>query len=146
MKPSAPVSSSLTNRPARVAPEMWPVKVAPIAVGEEMRDQAIDGLALGRHGAPLGGRDARRDLAQGRHVLALGQAVRPELQRADQGPVHDQVGVAADRRGEMRVAAQREPEVPVVLGRIFGLRLGAQHHLVHQLLVLACPSPAPGCG
>ena len=37
----------------------------------------------------------------------------------------------------MRVAAQVEPEMPVVLGGIFGLRLRAQHHLVDQLLDVA---------
>ena len=51
--------------------------------------------------------------------------------------MHDQVGVAADRRGEVRVAAQVEAEMAVVLGGVFGLRLGAQHHLVDQLLDVA---------
>ena len=51
--------------------------------------------------------------------------------------MHDQIGVAADRRGEMRVAAKVEAEMPVILGRIFGLRLGAQHHLVDELLDVA---------
>src|SRR6478752_1395351 len=32
----------------------------------------------------------------------------------------------------MRVAAQVESEMSVVLRRVFGLRLGAQHYLVHQ--------------
>jgi len=61
---------------------------------------------------------------------------RPEALRADQRAVHDQIGVAADGRGEMRVAAQIEPEMAVVLGRVLGLRLTAQHHLVDELLVL----------
>ena len=46
----------------------------------------------------------------------------------------DEVGVAADRRGEMGVAAQVEAEMAVVLVAVFGLRLGAQHHLVDQSL------------
>ena len=72
----------------------------------------------------------------------VGQAVRRRsLQRADQGAMHDEVGIAADRRGEMRVAAQVESEVAVVLGRVFGLRLRAQHDLVDQLLVLAALHP-----
>ena len=50
--------------------------------------------------------------------------------------MHHQVGVAADRRGEVRIAAQVQAEVAVVLRRVFGLRLRAQHHLVDQLLVL----------
>ena len=37
--------------------------------------------------------------------------------------MHNQVGVAADRRGKMRVAAQIEPKVSVIFGGILGLRL-----------------------
>ena len=48
--------------------------------------------------------------------------------------MHDQVGVAANGRGEVRVAAKVQSEVPVVLRRIFGLGLRAQHHLVDELL------------
>ncbi len=93
------------------------------AVGEEMRDQPVVGLALGHHGAALGGGDLRGDLGQ---LLAVGRsraAAVAELERADQPAMHDQVGVAADRRGEMRVAAQVEAEVAVILGGVFGLRL-----------------------
>ncbi len=50
----------------------------------------------------------------------------------------DEVGIAADRRGEMGVAAQVEAEMAVVLRRVFRLRLGAQHHLVDEVLVGAC--------
>ena len=63
MKPSAPVSSSLTNRPARVTPATAAEGGAD-AVGEEMGDQPVDGFALGRHGAALGGGDAGRDLGE----------------------------------------------------------------------------------
>ncbi len=42
----------------------------------------------------------------------------------------DEIGVAADGRGEMRIAAQVETEMAVVLMAVFGLRLGAQDHLV----------------
>ena len=51
--------------------------------------------------------------------------------------MHDEIGIAADRRGEMGVAAQVEAEMAVVLGGIFGLRLRAQHHLVDQLFDVA---------
>jgi hypothetical protein len=50
--------------------------------------------------------------------------------------MHNEVGVAADRRGEVRIAAQVETEVAVVFGGIFGLCLGAQHDFVDQLLGL----------
>ena len=102
-------------------------------VGQMRRDQPVDGLALGRHRAAFGGRNVLGDLREfaAAHVL---QAVVAEVQRADQRAMHDEVGVAADRRGEMRVAAQIEAEMAVVLVAVFGLRLGAQHHLVDQRL------------
>ena len=61
------------------------------------------------------------------------QAARAQAQRADQRAVHHQVGVAADRRGEMRVAAQIEAEVAEVVGGVDGLRLRAQHDLVDEV-------------
>jgi hypothetical protein len=48
----------------------------------------------------------------------------------------DEIGIAADRRCEMRIAAQVQAEVPVVVGGVLGLRLRAQHHIVDDLLVL----------
>jgi hypothetical protein len=60
------------------------------------------------------------DLAQlvFRHVRQAVLAV-AEIERPDQRAMHDQVGIAADRRGEMRVAQQVETEMAVVLGRVF---------------------------
>ena len=84
---------------------MRPGKGRADAVGEEMRDQPVVGLALGLHGAPLGRRNARRDLGERLEVHVAGQAVGAKALRADQRAMHDQVGVAADRRGEMGVAA-----------------------------------------
>src|SRR6202008_2436618 len=39
------------------------------AIGEEMREEAVERLAFRLHGAALGGRDLRADLAQRRGVL-----------------------------------------------------------------------------
>ena len=103
--------------------------------GEEGRDQAVGGLALGGHGAALGGGNARGDFGQ-LFAAHLGQAAGAEVQRAHQRAMHDQIGVAADRRGEMRVAAQMQAEMAVILRDIFRLRLGAQHDLVDDVLVL----------
>src|SRR5207245_1497617 len=61
------------------------------AVGEEMRDEAVGGLALGRHGAALGRRDARADLAQRRNVSRVRQSAFSEFQRANEPAMHDQV-------------------------------------------------------
>ena len=49
------------------------------AVGEEMRDQAVGGLALGQHGAALGGRDLRTDLREGLLICAPGRPSGPSL-------------------------------------------------------------------
>src|SRR5262245_64191023 len=81
------------------------------AVGEEMREQAVEGFALGLHGAALGGRDLRADLAQRRRVLLLRQRAIAELQGADEAAGDHQAGIAAARRGEMSSAAQVEPEM-----------------------------------
>ena len=77
---------------------------------------------------------------------AVRQAAGAELQRADQGAVDDEVGVAADRRGEVGVAAEVQAEVADVLRAVLGLRLGAQHDLVDELAVLAVLHPRRGCG
>ena len=66
------------------------------------------------------------------HVDVIRQAVGTELLRADQRAMHDQIGVAADRRSEMGIAAQIEAEVAEIFRRIFRLRLAAQHDFVDQ--------------
>src|SRR5215467_14273085 len=92
------------------------------AVGEEMGEQAVEGLAFRFHGAALGRRDLCADLAERGNVLLLRQSAVAEPQGADEAAVDDEVGITADRRGEMGVAAQIKTEMPVVLGGIFGLR------------------------
>src|SRR5262245_55217137 len=114
-----------------------PVEGGADAVGEEVCEQAVEGLALRLNGAALGGGDLCADLAQRRNVLMSRQAAGAELQRADEAAMDDEVGVATDRRGEMSVAAQVEPEMPVVFRCVLGLCLRAQHHLVDQLLDVA---------
>ena len=124
-KPSAPVSSSLMKKPGLGDAGDLALECGADPVGQEMGDQAVVCLPLRRHGAALGRRDAGADLDQ----LGAGgvgrQAVLAELQRGDQRAVHDEVGVAADRRGEMRVALQVQAEMAVILGRILGLRLAS---------------------
>ena len=90
------------------------------------------------HGAALGSGNARRDVGErvGRHV---GKTIVTKPAGADQGPMHDEVGVAADRRGEMGVAPQVQTKVAVVCGGVFRLRLRAQHDVVDDLLVLGAP-------
>ena len=73
--------------------------------------------------------------ASSSRVVCAGRPSVAEFQRPDQRPVDDEVGIAADRRGEMRVAAQIEAEMPVIFRGVFRLRLGAQHDLVDEDLV-----------
>ena len=87
------------------------------ALGEIGGDQPVDGVALGRHGAAFGGGDQGGDLLEPL-LLAAREAVLAEAQRGDQRAMHDQVGIAADRRGEMRVAPQVEAEMADIVGRI----------------------------
>ena len=68
-----------------------------------------------------------------RAASSSAEAARAQPERADQRAVHQQVGVAADRRGEMRVAAQVQAEVAEVVGGVDGLRLRAQHDLVDEI-------------
>src|SRR5438270_2076453 len=92
-------------------------------VGEMMRNQPIGRLALGLHRAPLGDGNLRGDFAQGLRRLALRQSTFAQPQAADQGAMHDQIGVAADGRSKMRIAPQVEAEMAVILGGIFSLGL-----------------------
>src|SRR5579872_4116326 len=102
------------------------------AVGQEMGDQAIGGLALGFHGAAFGRRNVGGDFGKAAGIGAVRQAISAKLERTDQGAMDDQIGIAADRRGEMRVAPQIEPEMAEILRRIFSLRLRAQHDFIDQ--------------
>ena len=78
--------------------------------------------------------------------VVVGRPSLPSLQRADQSAMHDEIGIAADRRGEMRVAAQIEAEMAEILRRIFGLRLRAQHHFIDQPFDIAALHACAGCG
>jgi hypothetical protein len=46
--------------------------------------------------------------------------------------VHDQVGKAADRRGEVGVARQRQAEMAEIVGTVDRLALASEHGLVDQ--------------
>ena len=73
-------------------------------------------------------------------LLHLGAIVdkrtgRSAAQQMPDTPVHQQVRVAPDRRGEMGILLQREAEVADVLRLIHGLLQRAQHHGFDQGLV-----------
>src|SRR5438309_2298340 len=93
---------------------------------------AIDRFALGLHRAAFEHRDLLADLFEAL-FLARWQAAVAELVGADQRAVHQQVGITADWRGEVRIARERQPEMPEPLGRIACLHLGPEQ-LLHDLL------------
>ena len=93
--------------------------------GEKGRPIALDGGPLGFGGTPFGRRDVRRDRFQ---PVTGGVCFCVSEQRA----VHQEVGIAADRRGEMGVAAQRQTEMPDIVRTVGGLRLAAQDEVIDQ--------------
>ena len=101
-----------------------------------MGDQTVDRLAFRRHGATLGGRNALGHVAEHGGGRLAGQSVIAETKCADQRAVDDEIGIAPDRRGEVRIAPQIQAEMADVLRGIFGLALRAQHHLVDEMRVL----------
>src|SRR5205823_4103549 len=82
-------------------------------IGKMTGDQPIDGLALGRHCPALG---------RGNHLggfldllCVIGrQTIIVEIESGDQCAMDDEISVAADRRGEVRVAAKVEPEMAAI--------------------------------
>src|ERR1041385_4502911 len=75
----------------------------PDLVGEEVCEQTIEGLALRLHRAALSGGNGGCDLAKRGRILIVRQRTIAKLQRTDQATMHDEVGISADRRGEMRI-------------------------------------------
>ena len=53
------------------------------------------------------------------------------------GAVHQQIGIAADGRGEMGVVLIRQPKMPCVVRLVLGLLHGAQQHGLQQFAVIA---------
>ena len=106
------------------------------AVGEVGGEVAVGGVALGHHRAALGHGDVLAGLGEafllgGRQAVVLG--IRAPAVGADQRAVDDEVGVAADRRGEVAIGGKGEAEVAEVLRGVVGLGHRAQHAHVDHL-------------
>src|SRR5690348_12441334 len=71
-------------------------------ISKARRDIAVDRLPLGFHCAPLEHRDLFADLLEPL-LVSLRKSPLPEVVRLHQRAVDEKVGVAADRRGEVRV-------------------------------------------
>ncbi|EXI77174.1 MAG: hypothetical protein AW12_03136 [Candidatus Accumulibacter sp. BA-94] len=78
-------------------------------------------------GAALGQRAVHADF------LPLARRVRPAGERCLDRAVHQQIGVAADRRGEMGVMLIGEAEMADVVRAVDRLAQRAQHHRLQQL-------------
>ena len=92
---------------------------------------ALVDLALRLVGAPL---LLRALQAQRRHLLGrVAEAVAVgRLQSMLDRTMQQQVRVTTDRRGEVAVSLQREPEVALVLDRVYRQALRAQQHRFQQ--------------
>ncbi len=114
-------------RPGKLAPTRAPRR----EIGGGV---AVDGAALGGGGAPLGLRDVLADRGKGGEghlgTFALAEILARRVVAAHQGAVNEQVGITPDRRGEMRVAPEREAEMADILRAVERLRLAAQDELV----------------
>src|SRR5262245_39496211 len=108
------------------------VEGGPDALAQVLCDQPIHGLTLSGHRAPLRVRELRGDFAKALRLL-LADAAGAEPQGLDQRAMDEEIGIAPNWRGKMRVAGEIEAEVPGVQSAIGGLRLGAQHDLVDEL-------------
>src|SRR6266478_4603552 len=60
------------------------------------------------------------------------------IRTSDQRPMHDQVSVAPDWRGEMGIAAQSQAEMAYIVRAIDGLRLAAKDQLVDESSCRRC--------
>ena len=76
----------------------------------------------------------------------LGQAVIAQPQRADQRAMDDQIGIAADRRGEMRVAAQVQAEMAEILGAYSACACVRRTTSLTSSAVGRRRASRPGCG
>ena len=106
-------------------------------------------VALGLRGGALALRRVAALLAQRRGQITTYPVGHRPFQRGPQCPVNQQVGVAADRRGEVQVLLEGQPEVTEVLPGVLGLLHRAQeqgvdrrflgraaHRLEHRLVGL----------
>jgi hypothetical protein len=74
-----------------------PVERGADAIGQEVCDQPVRRLALGLHGAAFGSGNVGGDFGERSCVNDFRQAVAAEFSGADQGAMHDEIGIAADR-------------------------------------------------
>ena len=147
MKPSAPRLRDLGNSVLVVEhdeeAELGDAPDARVEVGADLffqitREIAVVRLALGGDGATFEIGNLFGDLGE-RLRLLLGLAVGPKTERLHERAVNGEVRVTPDRRGEMRVAAEIEPEMPDILRVVDRLALRAQDDFGDHFLLAAIP-------
>ena len=82
---------------------------------------------------------ARSSAARPRATSARSGSSSPAPSADEQGPVGDEVRIAADRRGEVRVGGAAEPGVAEVAVAVVGLLQRAQHERCIRLAAVAAP-------
>ena len=102
--------------------------ILPFQVGQQLDP---DQLALGGLGPPLG---PRAVLAQDEQLVDVAPRLLA-LEQRDELAVDLQVGIAADRRGEVAIVVAGQGVMPLVLGRVDRLLQAAQQAVVDGVLL-----------
>ena len=89
-------------------------------IGEMCGDQPISRFAFGCHRTALGIGNRLGNAGEARDFVVR-QSIGSQVKRAYQRPVHEQIGITADRRSKMRVADEVQSEMADVLRRVLGL-------------------------
>ena len=154
--PSTKCSTSSTNRPKAADAGDVAVELVADLVGHEADLLPLHELALGIVGAPLHLGGVPRDLRQVFARAPRARLVDARVPDSRSDAVHDEVGVPADRRREVRVVAAARPKCPRFAGsyRAFcivrsirnamGRLLGRAANLLDQPLKMPRPERLAG--
>ena len=104
---------------------------------EPLRD-----IATGIIGPPLGERTMLAQPFPAMRLTALARSVGAAAQNRLDATMHQQIGIASDRRGEVRVGLVGKPEMPDVVGSIARLLHRAQQHRLEKACIGPTSDPA----
>ena len=93
---------------------------------EQVREDDVVGFELHLGGLALHAGAVLRPVAESR-----GGGLRTQLQSRQQAAVDEQVGIAADGRGEVAIGGRSQPEVADISGLVHRAGLGSEH-LLHE--------------
>ena len=129
------VLDQLDEQPERRHARDVAVELVADLVGHEPHLAPLQQFPLGVVGAALALGGVPRDLGQFLVDLLAPRLVDPAAAVRAQQTVHDQVGIPANRRGEVRVAGRRQAEMAPVLRGIARLLHGLEHQERHRPLL-----------